>query len=226
MVATNDGLHNLTNSFMKPFIAPSILSADFGHLNDDIASVESESDIIHVDVMDGHFVSNLTIGAPVVRCLRSKKPLECHLMIERPDIYLDDFVKAGARRISVHREAPVDLHAVVMHMKKAGIAAGVAINPSTPLSSIYSVLDDLDFVLCMTVFPGFGGQKFHAEVLPKIAELRKKKPKIDIEVDGGINTETIAECWKAGANIFVAGSFIFKAEDRLGTIRKLRAACK
>lgn len=211
---------------MKPLIAPSILSANFGDLNKEIASVEAESDIIHVDVMDGHFVPNLTLGAPVVRCLHSKRPLECHLMIERPDMYLDDFIKAGARRISVHQESPIDLAAVVARMKKSGIVAGVAINPSTPLSSIYSVLDDLDFVLCMTVFPGFGGQKFHAEVLPKIAELRKKKPKIDIEVDGGINNETIAECWKAGANIFVAGSFIFRSDDRLGTIRALKVACK
>ncbi len=203
-------------------IAPSILSADFGKLNEEIASVEPYVDLLHVDVMDGHFVPNITIGAPVVRCIKSKLPLDLHLMIQHPERFLEDFVKAGAASITVHQEACVHLHRVVQQIKSLGVKAAVSINPATPLEMIEEVLDDVDMVLIMSVNPGFGGQKFIEHVLGKIRELRKLKPDLDIEVDGGINAETARQCVEGGANILVAGSYIFGAEDRKKAIESLR----
>ncbi len=203
-------------------IAPSILSADFGKLNEEIASVEPYVDLLHVDVMDGHFVPNITIGAPVVQCIKSKLPLDLHLMIEHPERYVEDFVKAGAASITVHQEACRHLHRVIQQIKSLGVKAAVSINPATPLEMIEEVLDDVDMVLIMSVNPGFGGQKFIEGALGKIAELRKLKPDLDIEVDGGINAETAKKCVEAGANILVAGSYIFGAKDRQQAIQSLR----
>lgn len=208
---------------MKINIAPSILSADFGKLNEEIASVESYVDMLHVDVMDGHFVPNITIGPPVVACIRTKLPLDLHLMIENPERYVEDFVKAGASSITVHQEACKHLHRVIQQIKSLGVKAAVSINPATPLEMIEEVLDDVDMVLVMSVNPGFGGQKFIDHVLAKVRELRKLKPDLDIQIDGGVNAETAKQCIEAGANILVAGSYIFGAKDRKAAIDSLRA---
>jgi len=207
---------------MKIKIAPSILSADFGKLNEEIASVEAYVDLLHVDVMDGHFVPNITIGAPVVSCIKTKLPLDCHLMIMNPEKYVEDFVKAGASSITVHQEACKDLHEVLTLIHSFGVKAAVSINPATPVEMIEDVLDDVDMVLVMSVNPGFGGQKFIESVPEKIRALRKMKPDLDIQVDGGINAETAKLAAEAGANILVAGSYIFGAKDRKGAIDSLR----
>ena len=207
---------------MKIKVAPSILSADFGRLNEDIASVEEHADVIHVDVMDGHFVPNITIGAPVVRCIKSALPLDVHLMIENPDKLVDDFVKAGADRIVVHAEAVSDLRGVLQEIKDAGVEAGVSIKPKTAVEEIKDALDLCDEVLVMTVEPGFGGQEFMHDMVPKISELRGLGFEGDVAVDGGINAETGKICREAGANMLGAGSYIFKAEDRIAAIESLR----
>lgn len=215
---------------MKILIAPSILSADFGRLNEDIKTVEPYADMIHVDIMDGHFVPNITFGAPVVARLKSGRPLDIHLMIEHPENYLEDFAKAvtkahGKRSdcyLTVHQEACHHLHRVIQMIKKLGCKTAVALNPATPLYSIESLIGDLDMVLFMTVNPGFGGQEFIESVLPKIRELRKRAPKIHIQVDGGINEKTAPMAKKAGANILVAGSYVFKAKDRKMAVESLR----
>ncbi len=207
---------------MKMQIAPSILSADFGKLNEEIAEVEPYVDMLHVDVMDGHFVPNITIGPPVVRRIKSKLPLDCHLMIENPEQYVEDFVKAGAASITVHQEACPHLHRVIAQIKALGVRAAVSLNPATPVEEIRHVLDDVDMVLVMSVDPGFGGQSFIPEALGKIREIREIKPDLDIEVDGGVNDETSKQCIEAGANILVAGSYIFKSEDRRAAIESLR----
>lgn len=207
---------------MKIAIAPSILSADFGRLNEEIASIESYSDLLHVDIMDGHFVPNITIGPPVVSCIKTKLPLDCHLMIEQPEKYIEEFVKAGAASITVHQEACKHLHRVIQQIKAFGVKAAVSINPATPLKMIEEVLDDVAMVLIMSVNPGFGGQKFIENALEKISALRRMKPDLDIEVDGGINAETAKLCVKAGANILVAGSYIFGAKDRKQAIESLK----
>ncbi len=203
-------------------IAPSILSADFGDLNKEIATVEAYVDLLHVDVMDGHFVPNITIGAPVVKCIETKLPMDCHLMIENPEKYVEDFVKAGAASITVHAEACKDLPAVLKLIRSFGVKAAVSVNPESSTDLIKNVLDDVDMVLVMSVHPGFGGQKFIESALGKIAEIRKLKPDLDIEVDGGINAETAKMCVEAGANILVAGSYIFGAKDRKAAIESLR----
>lgn len=215
---------------MKIRIAPSILSADFGKLNEEIAVVEPYVDMFHVDVMDGHFVPNITIGAPVVRCIKTKLPLDCHLMIENPERYVEDFAKAivasgspaCVSNITVHAEVCKDLKAVLIRIKGLGVRVGVSVNPGTPVEKITDVLDMVDVVLVMSVNPGFGGQSFIESVLPKITALRKMKPDLDIEVDGGINAETAKKCIKAGANILVAGSYIFGAQDCVKAIQSLR----
>ena len=202
-------------------------------LNDEIKSVEKEADLIHVDVMDGHFVPNLTLGAPVVKKIKSKRPLDCHLMIEHPEKYIRDFVDAGAKIITVHAEACLlagqaggkNLRKILRAIKKLGVKAGVSLNPGTSLKKIEGVLDEVDMVLLMTVNPGFAGQSFERKVLPKIASLRKMKPRLDIEVDGGINAKTAREVIKAGANVLVAGSYIFGARDRGERIRTLKKLC-
>ncbi len=207
---------------MQLKIAPSILSADFGKLNEEIAFLEPYADLLHVDVMDGHFVPNITIGAPVVRCLKTALSLDVHLMIEHPEKYIEDFVKAGSSRIIVHSEACSDLATVLWRIKELGAEAGVSIKPGTPVSDILGVLDLVSEVLVMTVEPGFGGQKFMEGMMGKIKELKEAGFKGDIGVDGGINAETAKVCREAGANLLVAGNYIFNAEDRIAAIKNLK----
>lgn len=217
---------------MQVRIAPSILSADFARLGEDIARAESGgADWIHVDVMDGHFVPNITIGVPVVRSIRSatKLPLDVHLMIERPDDFIDAFAKAGSDYITVHAEAATHLHRTLSHIRSLGKKAGVALNPSTPESVLEYVLADIDLVLVMTVNPGFGGQKFISEVVPKITRIRKMFDDagfkdVLISVDGGINDDTAARVVKAGANVLVAGNSVYGAPSVEGAIKGLKEA--
>jgi ribulose-phosphate 3-epimerase len=210
-------------------IAPSILSADFTRLGEEIKAVEKAgADYIHIDVMDGHFVPNITVGPMIVKAARraSGLPLDVHLMIENPELYIDDFVKAGSDLITVHAETVTHLHRLLGVIRDAGVKAGAALNPATPLSSIEYVLEHVDMVVLMTVNPGFGGQSFIPEVLPKITELKKmivqRGMKLDIEVDGGINVKNIAQVARAGANVFVAGNAIFGSRDYAETISMMR----
>lgn len=203
-------------------IAPSILSADFGKLNEEIASIEKYADLLHVDVMDGHFVPNITFGPVVVKCIKTRLPLDCHLMIENPEKYIPDFVQAGAASITVHQEACRHLHGVIQQIKSFGIKAGVSLNPATPLAMIEDVIEELDMILIMSVNPGFGGQKFIDSVMAKVIDLREQMPNLDIQVDGGINAETAKIARDAGANILVAGSYIFGSVDRKKAIESLR----
>lgn len=214
---------------MKKKIAPSILSADFSRLGEEVKAVENAgADYIHIDVMDGHFVPNITIGPPVVAAIRkvTKLPLDVHLMIETPDRYIADFAKAGSDIITVHAEACVHLHRTVGFIKEQGVKAGVSLNPSTPLSLLDHILGDVDLVLLMTVNPGFGGQKFIKTMLPKIAEMRNildnKGLKVELMVDGGVTLENIAEISKAGADAFVAGSAVFGSQDYKKTIEDMK----
>lgn len=210
-------------------IAPSILSANFARLGDEIKDVEKGgADYIHVDVMDGHFVPNITIGPLIVEAIRpvTKLPLDVHLMIENPERYIGAFVKAGADIITVHVEACTHLHSVIHQIKSAGIKAGVVLNPHTPVSLIQHILEDIDLVLLMTVNPGFGGQSFIHSVLPKIKQVAKmveeKNLDVEIEVDGGVNAATAKLCVEAGANVLVAGSAIYNQSDRGKAIREIR----
>lgn len=214
---------------MNKKIAPSILSADFSRLGEEIRAVEEAgADYIHVDVMDGHFVPNITIGPLVVAAVRkvTKLPLDVHLMITEPERYIADFAKAGSDIITVHAEASVHLHRTIAQIKEFRIRAGVSINPSTPLSIIEHVIEDADLVLVMTVNPGFGGQKFIRTMLPKIAELRRlidnKGLAVEIEVDGGVTLENISDISRAGADSFVAGSAVFGNKDYKKTIMELK----
>jgi len=204
-------------------IAPSILSADFGKLNEDINTIEPYCEFIHIDVMDGHFVPNISFGAPVVKWIDSEKPLNVHLMIENPEKYMKDFVKAGGDRIVVHVEAVDDLRKVIDDIHEMGVEAGVSIKPATPVESIEDCLDILDEVLVMTVEPGFGGQSFMEDQVVKIKKLRELGFEGDVAVDGGIKDHTAKICREAGANLLVAGSYIFGAEDRKAAIESLRA---
>lgn len=210
-------------------IAPSILSADFSRLGEEIKDVEQGgADYIHVDVMDGHFVPNITIGPLIVDAIRpvTKLPLDVHLMIENPDEYIEAFAKAGADYITVHVEACRHLHRTIHHIKSFGVKAGVVLNPATPVETIQHVLADIDMVLLMSVNPGFGGQKFIPDVLSKITAVKKmaqdKGLNIEIEVDGGVNSETAKLCIEAGANVLVAGSAIYNEADREKAISALR----
>ncbi|MCK0470709.1 ribulose-phosphate 3-epimerase [Halalkalibacter sp. APA_J-10(15)] len=210
-------------------IAPSILSADFAKLGEEIKDVEKGgADYIHVDVMDGHFVPNITIGPLVVEAIRpvTHLTLDVHLMIENPDKYIPLFAKAGADIISVHVEACPHLHRTIHHIKDLGINAGVVLNPATPVSMIETIIDDVDLVLLMTVNPGFGGQTFIPTVLSKIQEVyslaQERGLNIDIEVDGGVNEETAKQCIEAGANVLVAGSSIYNMNNRKQAIEILR----
>lgn len=210
-------------------VAPSILSADFSRLGEEIRSVEqAEADLIHVDVMDGHFVPNITIGPLVVEAIRpiTTLPLDVHLMIKNPDNYIESFVKSGADIISVHAESVNHLHRSVHLIKNLGAKAAVAINPATPLNVLDYVLQDLDMVLLMTVNPGFGGQSFIPVVTPKINALKEmidaRGLNVDIEVDGGINDKTSKIVTEAGANILVAGSYVFRNENRGQAISALK----
>ncbi|UFJ41990.1 ribulose-phosphate 3-epimerase [Brevibacillus humidisoli] len=211
-------------------IAPSILSADFAKLGDEIRDVErGGADWIHVDVMDGHFVPNITIGPLIVEAIRpvTTLPLDVHLMIEEPDRYIPQFVKSGADILSVHQEACRHLHRTVHLIKDQGAKAGVVLNPATPLVTIESILEDVDMVLFMTVNPGFGGQRFIHSVLPKIRSLRQLLEErglthVEIEVDGGVNPDTARLCQQAGASVLVAGSAVFNQADRAQAIAAIR----
>ncbi len=212
-------------------IAPSILAADFSKLAEEVKEVEAAgAELIHIDVMDGHFVPNITMGAIVVEALRpvTKLPLDVHLMIENPNMYIEQFAKAGADYITVHVEACPHLHRTLQLIKSYGVKSGVVLNPHTPVETILHVLDEIDLVLFMTVNPGFGGQKFIHSVVPKVKQLadiiRERGLPIEIEIDGGINEETIIPCVEAGATILVAGSAIYNAPDRAEALRRIKAA--
>jgi len=210
-------------------IAPSILSADFSKLGEEIIAVDQAgADYIHIDVMDGHFVPNITIGPLIVEAVRpvTKLPLDVHLMIENPDQYVEAFAKAGADYITVHVEACRHLHRTIQSIKSFGIKAGVVLNPATPVESIQHIISDIDMVLLMSVNPGFGGQTFIPEVLPKIRKVKEmaeqKGLSLEIEIDGGVNPETARQCIEAGANVLVAGSAVYNQEDYKQAISQLR----
>jgi ribulose-phosphate 3-epimerase len=212
-------------------VAPSILSADFAALGRDIAAAErGGADLIHVDVMDGHFVPNITIGPPVVRAIKriATRPLDVHLMIEEPDRYIEEFIAAGASMVSVHVEAVPHLHRSVTYIKKLGAKAGVVLNPSTPAAMLEDIASEVDFVLVMSVNPGFGGQSFIPNTLQKLRRVRAvltaAGSSAPIEIDGGIDLTNVAEVVAAGANILVAGQAIFGASDPEAATRTLRAA--
>lgn len=215
---------------MKKQIAPSILSADFSRLGEEIKAIEKAgADLIHVDVMDGHYVPNITIGPGVVSSLRKATglPFDVHLMIEDPDRYIDAFVDAGSNIITVHAEAVIHLHRTVHYIKGKGVKVGVSLNPSTPLACVEEILPDIDLLLIMTVNPGFGGQKFISGMLPKIRKARElaqtRGLKMAIEVDGGVTAENIGTLAEAGADIFVAGAAIFGSASYSDTINRMKA---
>ncbi|MDY3955011.1 MAG: ribulose-phosphate 3-epimerase [Anaerovoracaceae bacterium] len=210
-------------------LAPSILSADFARLGEEVAAIEAGgADLIHVDVMDGHFVPNISYGAPVMKCLLGKTglPFDVHLMIENPDLYIPDFVTENTRFITVHAEACRHLHRTIQLIKSFGIKAGVALNPATPPELLEWVLEDMDLALIMSVNPGFGGQKFIPSALEKIRRLnmwkQERNPALEIEIDGGINTGNIAEAVDAGVTIAVAGSAVFGAEDAAARVKEFK----
>ncbi len=211
-------------------IAPSILSADFGILAEEIRGIANDADMIHIDVMDGSFVPNITLGQPVVRRIRQATdlPFDVHLMIVNPEEHIDSFADAGADAITVHAEASRHLHRTLEGIRQRGVRAGVALNPATPVCAIEHVLHMVDMVLVMTVNPGFGGQSMIVEALNKVEAIaalaRRNGLSFDIEVDGGINDETIGAAARAGANVFVAGSYVFGAENPREAIGVLRAA--
>ncbi|MSO82752.1 MAG: ribulose-phosphate 3-epimerase [Acidobacteria bacterium] len=212
-------------------IAPSILSANFAELGREIAAIErGGADLIHVDVMDGHFVPNITIGLPIVRAIKgvATRPLDVHLMIQEPDRYVDDFVNAGADMLSVHVEVSPHLHRTIALIKSRGVKAGAVLNPSTPVSALEGIASDLDFVLVMSVNPGFGGQAFIPQSLDKVRRVRdvldRAGSSAPIEIDGGIDASNAADAVAAGASILVAGHAIFATPDAEAATRALRAA--
>ncbi len=212
-------------------IAPSILAANFAKLGEEVKEVEKAgAQLIHIDVMDGHFVPNISFGAIALDAIRplTDLPLDVHLMIENPDQYIEQFAKAGADYITVHVETCRHLHRTIQLIRSYGVKPGVVLNPHTPIESIQHILEDIDMVLLMTVNPGFGGQKFIHSVVPKIealaAIIKERNLDIAIEIDGGINSETIIPCAKAGATIFVAGSAIYSKEDRTAALQEILAA--
>ncbi|GAA4157963.1 ribulose-phosphate 3-epimerase [Actinomadura keratinilytica] len=212
-----------------PQISPSILSADFARLADEVAAVSGAADWVHVDVMDNHFVPNLTLGLPVVQSLlkHSALPLDCHLMIEDPDRWAPQYAEAGAGSVTIHAEAAKAPIRTLRAIRAAGARAGLGINPATPVEPYEDLLGEIDMLLLMTVEPGFGGQKFLDVVLPKIRRARRmikgRELNVWLQVDGGVSAETIERCAEAGADVFVAGSAVYGADDPAEAVRRLRA---
>lgn len=214
---------------MSHIIAPSILAADFGNLQRDIEMINTSSaDWIHVDIMDGVFVPNISFGFPVVEVIKkhSKKVLDTHLMIQRPENYVDGFIKAGSSIITVHYEATDHLNRLINHIKNQGVKAGVALNPHTPVSLLEDIIEEVDLVLLMSVNPGFGGQKFIENTYSKIIQLKnlisRRRSRALIEIDGGINEQNSAKLLQAGADILVAGTFVFSSSNPITTIENLK----
>lgn len=215
---------------MKPIVAPSILAADFGNLEREVTMInESQADWIHVDIMDGVFVPNLSMGIPVVQAVKkhAKKPLDVHLMIVNPERYVEVFHQAGAAVISVHLEASPHLHRTIQHIKSMGCKAGVAINPHTSVSLLENILGDIDLVCMMSVNPGFGAQKFIENTYSKVSRLRsmidKAGAKVQIEIDGGVNQQNAKQLMDAGADVLVAGNFVFSSSNPKQVIEQLKA---
>ncbi|MBE6163606.1 MAG: ribulose-phosphate 3-epimerase [Streptococcus equinus] len=212
-------------------IAPSILAADYANFASELKRIEETSaEYVHIDIMDGQFVPNITFGADVVASMRkhSKLVFDCHLMVVNPERFVDAFAQAGADIMTIHVESTLHIHGALQKIKKAGMKAGVVINPGTPVSAIEPVLSLVDQVLIMTVNPGFGGQAFIPEMLEKVEKVAKIRDEkgydFDIEVDGGVDNKTIKACYQAGANVFVAGSYLFKATDLAAQVETLRVA--
>ncbi len=214
---------------MKIEILPSLLAADFGRLGDEILRAEaSGAEALHLDIMDAHFVPNLSFGPDVVKLAAKVAPgfyRNVHLMMSRPDLYLEKFAAAGAQTIQVHVEADCDLHVELKRIRAMGLKAAIVLNPETKVEKLAPYLDEIDEALVMTVHPGYGGQSFIAECLPKVTWLRARRPGLDIMVDGGVNAETAVEAAKAGANQFVAGSYLFKQADMKAAVEDMRRRC-
>ena len=212
---------------MEMKISPSLLASDYANLEDELKKCES-AELIHLDVMDGHFVPNISIGAPVIKAMKKacSVPFDVHLMISEPLKYIEDFVNAGADIITFHTECESDINETINKILECGCKAGLAVKPATPVEAVYPYIDKLSMVLVMTVEPGFGGQSFMENMMPKIERLRADFPDIDIQVDGGVNAETIKACAKAGANVFAAGSAAFKSENPQETIALLKNNAK
>lgn len=211
-------------------ISPSILSSDYGNLSSELKRMEAcGADMLHIDVMDGHFVSNITLGAPIVKCIRksSTLPFDVHLMISDPYKYIPDFVNAGSDIITFHAEADSDIEKTIDLILASGKKAGLSVKPKTPVESVYPYLDKLSMVLVMTVEPGFGGQSFMEDMMPKVSAVRSEIDRrgldVDIQVDGGINKDTISIAAKAGANVFVSGNAIFSSDNAEKTIADFKA---
>ena len=230
MKLSNDNENGLDKSkiSLKIKIAPSILSADKSKLQQEVDEIESSADLIHVDIMDGKFVPPTTFDHNTIKKIISNIPKDVHLMVDHPikDNYIENYADAGASIITIHEECKDNIEEAFELIKSKGIKTSISIKPKTPLTTIQKYLDKVDMVLIMSVEPGYAGQEFIPDVLSKAKELRKLKPNLDIEIDGGINTETIKQATEAGCNVFVAGSFIFKKQDRKEIIEKLRKSAE